>query len=572
MAWRLWRDWLSRYTPRVLLAFVLMAAFAAASTGYAVAVKWATDQIQAENFQAIRLLPLAVIGLTILRGGALYAQMVVTQTTTLLAVRDLQNATFASLLHADFARIQSETKGSLVARLTHDADKLREALVRASNNLVRDALVIILAVSWMFYLDWVITAVLFLAYPLAIVPVAAIGRRLRKHSRASQEQIGQATAMLSESFSGARMVKTYRLENYEAERARGVFQERFELQRRIAEGRARIEPLMEVAGGAALAGLLALAAWRVQSGATDIGDIVSLLTSLAIIAPAARALGTMNAVVQEGFGALERIFNVLDERPHIVDLPAASPLSVKKAEVQFEAVSFSYDGGDQALHQLDLQFQAGKTTALVGPSGAGKSTVLNLIPRLYDPTAGRVLIDGVDIRSASLASVRDACALVSQDAILFDDTIAANIAFGRSDATMAEIEAAAEAAAADFITQLADGFDTQVGEGGSRLSGGQRQRIALARAFLKDAPILLLDEATSALDAESEARVQAALDRLSHGRTTIVIAHRLATVMAADIIYVLDQGRVVERGTDAQLRSQTEGLYAKLRALQFSAQ
>ncbi len=500
------------------------------------------------------------------------AQMRVTQALVLRVISDMQHAMYARLVEADFARVARDAPGALAARFVNDIDRVREALMRAITNLVRDALIVVAAAGTMFYFDWVLAILVLVGYPLAFQPVLAIGRKLRRTSAEAQAQVGELAAFLTESFAGDRLIKTYGLEAYQRERAHHAFSRRFGLNLILARSRSGVEPILEFAGGLALAGIVGVAAWRTTQGETAIPDLLGFLTAVGVLAPRARALGTLNAVVQEGLAAVARVFEILDEEPTVVDAPGAPPLVVSAGKVTLEDVSFSYPDGTRALEHVSLTLEPGATTALVGPSGGGKSTILNLVPRLYDPDAGAVKIDGIDIRSVSLASLRSEIALVSQDATLFDDTVRANVAYGRPGASDAEIWAALETAAArDFVEALPQRLDAPVGVGGSRLSGGQRQRIAIARAMLKDAPILLLDEATSALDAEAEAKVQAALERVSLGRTTLVIAHRLATVVRADKIYVLDSGRVVEEGRDATLKGKRDGLYARLRELQFRA-
>mgnify|MGYP003645541347 CR=1 FL=1 len=441
--------------------------------------------------------------------------------------------------------------------------------MRLSNNLLRDTMTVIWAVAWMLYLDWMLTLLVLVVYPLAAWPVIRIGQRLRKTSAQAQSHMGEVTSQLEESFSGTRMVKTYGLEDYEAERADKSFFERLKFLFRITENKARVDPILELVGGIAFAGLVGFAGWRLLAGETSVGNILGVLTGIGVMSPAVRAIGTLSAVVQEGFAVLDRVFHLLDEDNQVAAALEAPELTVKAGSVEVDGVSFHYADGTAALDDVSLHADAGKTIALVGPSGSGKSTILNLIPRLYDPQAGRVTIDGTDIRSVSLSSLRRHIALVSQDVTLFDDSVAANIGFGRLDADREAIIAAARAADAhDFIINLPDGYDSPVGPRGSNLSGGQRQRLSIARAILKDAPILLLDEATSALDTESEQRVQAALERLSAGRTTLVIAHRLSTVRKADWIYVLQDGRVHEQGRHDELIAQ-DGLYAKLCRLQF---
>lgn len=571
LAARFWRDFLKPQGAKLGVAALLMAMVAAANTSYALVVRETGKALEAQSSQAIWIAPLLIVAVTAAKAIALFAQMALTQSIALKTLEGMQARMYGRLLEADFARLSGEAAGRLAARFTSDVERVREALTRAATNLLRDALTVVGGVAVMLYVDWLLAVLVLCVYPLAMQPVINLGHRLRKASRAAQEQMGDLTAFLNESFDGARLVKTYGLEAYQTRRGGAAFAERYRLGMKIARGRAGVEPILEVAGGLAFAGVLAFAAWRMTNTDFSIADLLAFITALGVMAPAVRAIGTLNAVAQEGFAAVERVFAVIDEEPAVIDPPGSPALQVSRAHVAFEGVTFRYAGTERpALTDLSFSAEPGKTTALVGPSGAGKSSVINLIPRLYDPTAGRVVIDGQDIASVSLDSLRRNIALVSQDATLFDDTIAANIAFGRPDASAQDIRAAAQAAAATvFIEATPEGFDTQVGPGGSRLSGGQRQRIALARAFLKDAPILLLDEPTSALDAEAEAQIQAALDRLASGRTTIVIAHRLATIRRADRIYVLDQGRVVEEGDDADLTARG-GLYARLRALQFT--
>jgi len=377
---------------------------------------------------------------------------------------------------------------------------------------------------------------------------------------------------LSQTFQGARLVKAYGMEPYEEGRATGLFERVFALVDRANRTRSRAGPMMEALGGAAIAMVILYGGHEVIAAARTPGAFFSFITALLLAYQPVKSLANLNASLQEGLAAAQRVFEVIDIEPTIRDLPGAWPLRIAGGEVRFNDVRFAYANGKTALAGVSLSVPAGKTVALVGSSGAGKSTILNLIPRFYDVAAGTVTIDGMDVRQATLASLRGAIALVSQEVSLFDDTVRANIAYGRFGASEAEIVAAAEAAAADeFIRALPEGYDTQVGEHGIKLSGGQRQRLTIARAMLKNAPILLLDEATSALDTESERQVQAALKALMHGRTTVVIAHRLSTVIDADIIHVIDAGRVAESGTHGELLRQN-GIYARLYALQFADQ
>lgn len=567
---RLWRERLAPRWRLVVLAVALSALTAAAASSYALMVHWAVGMLERQDARVVWLAPLVIVGVTGVRGLSLYLQTLQTNKLALKIMQDLQESMYARLVRADFARLIREPVGSLVSRFTNDITLLREALVRAANNLLRDTLTVIGTVAMMFYFDWMLALLVLIVYPLAALPVIRIGNMLRKTSSRAQHQMGEVTSFLEESFSGARMVKTYQLESYETERSKMAFLERFRLALSLTASKARVDPILEVVGGLAFGGVLGFAGWRISQGAASIADFTGFIAAIGIMAPAVRALGTLSAVAQEGFAVLNRVFAAIDEPDRVLEKPGAKPLVVTTGDVKLDNVSFAYGEDAPALADISVTAKAGKTIAFVGPSGSGKTTIINLIPRLYDPTKGVVSIDDQDLRNVTAQSVRNAVSLVSQDVTLFDDTVRANIAFGRLDATDDAIIAAAKSADAhDFIMALPDGYATSVGPRGGQLSGGQRQRIAIARAILKDAPVLLLDEATSALDAEAEARVQDALKRLAEGRTTLVIAHRLATVRDADWIYVMDEGQVAEEGRHDDLVAR-DGLYARLSRLQFA--
>ena len=419
----------------------------------------------------------------------------------------------------------------------------------------------------MFWFSWLLSVLVLAVYPLAMRPIIQIGNRQRKASGALQEHMETVTSLLAEILQGVRMVKAYQLEAAEKTRSARAFDGLYERLVNLLAGRARIDPILEVLGGFAVAGVIGVAAWQVSNGQLQVSDVVGFITALLLLVQPVRAIGTLNAITQEGLAATARVFALLDQRAHIIDPPQPARLQNIKGELCFKKVSFAYQDA-AILDDISFTVAPGQTVALVGPSGSGKSTIINLLPRFYDPSGGQITIDGVSISQFSLSDLRDHIALVSQEAVLFDDTVAANIGFGRQRATDKDIRIAAKSAAADeFIDRLPDTYATAVGAGGNKLSGGQRQRIAIARAMLKDAPILLLDEATSALDAQSEQLVQEALDRLSSGRTTLVVAHRLSTIQKADLIIVLDKGRIAETGTHQTLLNK-DGLYAHLCALQ----
>jgi subfamily B ATP-binding cassette protein MsbA len=496
---------------------------------------------------------------------------VLSQGLALKVLRDLQGAMFAKLMVVDFARYAREEPGKLVSRFTNDINVVSEALVRGAQAMIRDTVTLAGAIASMLYFDWILTLVVAGVFVLAAGPLQLINKRAQRQTKAAQLQIGSLTALLTETFGAARFVKTYGLEQHETERAKDAFEERRKLAMKLAYNRASPVPLMEIIGGLALAGVLWIAGVRILADVMTVGDLIGMIGAVGVATPAARALGQFNTVLGEAAAALTRIFGLIDEPVEILDKPGATPIAVTQGRIEFDRVGFSY-GDATALQDVSFTVEPGETVAFVGPSGAGKSTIFNLVARLYDVTAGAVRIDGQDVRDVTVASVRSSLGLVAQEAALFNDTIRANIALGRKGASHAEIEDAARAAAAhDFILALPNGYDTIVGDRGASLSGGERQRIALARAFLRDAPILMLDEATSALDAESEAKVQEALMRLSKGRTVLVIAHRLATVRNADRILVLDAGRIVEMGAHGELMAKN-GLYTRLNQLQFRAE
>ena len=576
LAWRLWRDYLSRYWPRLFLSLLAMGAYAASASAIPIGVEWINAGFGAGEGrfspslnQVLMIGPALIIGLGLINAAAMYAQSRLNAGAALSALRDLQNDMFARLMALDFAQAREEASGQMISRFTNDAIVLRETLTRASN-AVRDALTLVSLCAVMIWYDWIMFLVVLAIYPLIGLPVARIGKLLRKTSANAQQQAGDLASLVSETVIGARMVKTYQLEPLERARAAGAFDERLRLLKTMAYARALNEPLIFVAGSVAVALVVLVAAQRISAGALSAEAFIGFIVALLMLSQPARGLGTLHAVMQEGFGAFERMLGLIDARPTITTRPGASDLAPGPGAIRFEGVGFAYHKDATALEEVSLDIPAGKTVALVGESGAGKSSLINLLPRLYEPTAGRILIDGHDIAEVSLRSLRARIALVSQDAVVFDMSALENIAFGRPGASRAEIVTAAEAAAAnEFISVMADGYDTPLGEGGAGLSGGQRQRIALARAFLKDAPILLLDEPTSALDAESEAKIQEALKRLTAGRTTLVIAHRLSTVKDADLIVVMDKGRIVETGTHDELMER-KGAYAKQASLQLA--
>ena len=569
---RLVRDHVRPYVARLLLAVLCMTLAAGATAALAYLMEPVLDEIFIEKDRTLLIaVPAAVIALTLVKGAATYGQAVLVAFVGQRVIADLQSRAFAHILRFDLAFFQDTASGKLVSRLTNDVNLMRNAVANALTGMVKDSLTLLFLIGVMFEKDWKLALIACVVFPIAIYPIVRIGRRMRKVSTSALNELGLFTARLNETFQGARHVKAYNRERFESARADRLIESVFGLVFKSLRTRAAATPIMETLGGIFIALMILYGGWQVVGGALTPGAFFAFVTAMLLAYRPLKALANLNATLQEGLAASQRVFDILDTAPRIVEAPDARPLRVEGGAVSLDGVCFSYRRGAPALRDVTIEIPAGKTVALVGPSGAGKSTVLNLIPRFFDVDRGAVAIDGTDVRAATLESVRDAVALVSQETVLFDDTIRANIAYGRIGASDAEIAGAARAAgAARFIAALPDGYDTLIGERGVKLSGGQRQRLSISRAMLKDAPILLLDEATSALDTESERQVQEALARLMRGRTTLVVAHRLSTVLDADRIHVLQGGRVAESGTHRSLLA-AGGLYARLHAMQFAA-
>jgi subfamily B ATP-binding cassette protein MsbA len=483
-------------------------------------------------------------------------------------VRDLRRRVYEKILGQSGSFFARHPSGDLISRVTGDVDRIQSLFGTDLADLVQSVATLLGLMVLVVSLSPELTAAALLIAPAIVVPVVLIARRLRQLSKAARERMGDLTGVLSETIRGARVVQAYGAEKWESDRFSDVNERTFRLAKKGARVMAFASPLVETASVLTFLLLLGYASTRIASGKMTLGTFLSFGVGLVMTyQPFKRATRT-NLALQQALASARRVFEVLDAPNDVVDRAGAVPFPGLARDVRFERVTFAYPGAEPVLHEIDLVLPRGSVTALVGPSGGGKSTLASLLPRFMDPAEGRVTVDGTDLRDVTLASLRAQIGLVTQDVVLFDETVRRNVAYGMPDVPDSRIrEALAAANALAFVEALPEGLDARVGEGGARLSGGQRQRLAIARALLKDPPILVLDEATSALDAESERAVQQALERLMAGRTTLVIAHRLSTVRRADQLAVIDGGRIVERGSHGDLLA-SGGLYRRLHDLQ----
>jgi subfamily B ATP-binding cassette protein MsbA len=546
-----------------------MVVYAAGTAGLAYLVKYIIDDILIDQ-QSVKLIGWLIVGMYALKGIGSYVSSYLMADVGQRVVMDLRNALYRHILGQSAGFFTQRTTGQLMSRIGNDVAQVQQVVSETAGDLARESLALVAYAALLVFIDPGLAVVCLTGAPLVVYPLIRLGQRVRRTTRRSQEALEQLSHISAEAFTGHRIVKAFGTEQREADKFAGAAYHLFRTNMKVTATLSSLPPLMELIGGFGMAGALWYGSNQISSGDLTSGEFSSFMAALLLMYGPAKKLSRVNANIQQAIAASERIFDMLDTHTEVTERPHARPLTRFASEIEFRNVAFGYD--DRAVWILrDVSFSvgAGQMVAIVGRSGAGKTTLVNLLPRFYDVSGGGILIDGTDVRDVTLASLRAQIGIVTQETVLFDDTIAGNIAYGTRAATAEQIEAAARAANAhEFVALLPNGYQTMIGERGQRLSGGQRQRLAIARALLKNAPILVLDEATSALDTESELLVQDALQKLMMNRTSFVIAHRLSTIRRADAIIVLERGRVVEIGRHDELLARPSSAYAALYELQ----
>jgi len=553
---------------KLFFAMVCMLFVAASTAASAFLIKPVLDEIFfKKNIRMLKLIPLAVIIIYILRGLGMYGQEYLMESVGQRIIRRLRNDLYNRIQDLSLAFFHKEKTGVLMSRITNDVNIIKAMVSTAVTGALKDAFTIMGLTILIFYRDWKLALFALIILPIAFIPVVKFGRRVRRVSTGVQESMADLSSFLHETFTGNRIVKAFGMEAYEKKRFAEKTQRLFDLEIRAVIARSLSSPIMEFLGGLGIAFIIWYGGYRVINGTSTVGTFFSFMAAVLMLYDPVKKLSKLNNAIQEGLAALDRIFNIIEKESDIREPDNPVTVIPGSHSVTFQNVFFKYDNVT-VLEDINLDVRAGEILALVGMSGGGKTSLVNLIPRFYDVCEGAILIDGVDMKKASISSLRSQIAIVTQDPILFNDTVLNNIAYGNRDASNEDIERVARAAYAyDFIQQFPEKFDTSIGELGGRLSGGEKQRICIARALLKDAPILILDEATSSLDAESELLVQSALENLMRGRTTFVIAHRLSTIGYAHRIIVITNGRIVEEGKQEELMA-LQGEYYKLHQMQ----
>ena len=570
---RLFNSYVKKYLYKLIFALFL-SLLVAGSTG---AIAWLLDPAVKKIFvdqdkTMMLLIPIAIALSFTIKGASLYFARTILIKISNNIVKTMQTQLASCILKSDISTIESKHSGKYIAHFFYDVAQVSQLVGSGILNLMKDSLTLIVLVSLMFYQNWNLALFALIMMPMAAFIAKSLGKRINKAVAKSTKIEGGLTSYLSEVIKGTRMIKIYQQENFEFDRSVEKIDERADIQIKIGNILIRATPIMEILTGIMIAGFIYYSGFMIANGQMQINNFFSFLTAMMLAYQPIRSLATINMLFNQGAVGADRVFNIIDAEPSIKEISSAPNLNIKKGNIKFEEVSFSYPNTEeQAVKDINISVEGGTTVALVGHSGAGKSTIINLLPRFYDPKKGTVYVDEQNISSVTLSSLRKSISMVSQDIILFDDTVRANIAYANMSASEEQIRKACDfAAATEFIEKLPQTFETIIGENGIRLSGGQKQRVSIARAVLKNSPIILLDEATSSLDAESEEKVQNAVMNLTKNKTTLVIAHRLSTIIRADKIIVMNQGKISDIGTHNELLKNSM-IYKNLYSKQLSA-
>tara|TARA_B100000029_G_scaffold390066_1_gene386763 strand:- start:3842 stop:5587 length:1746 start_codon:yes stop_codon:yes gene_type:complete len=570
---RLYHSYVKRHFPKLIISLILSFAVAGSTAAIAWLLDPAVEKMFIEQDKSMMLLiPIGIVLAFSIKGSTLYFARIILIKIGNEVVKELQVQLASSILKSDTHTIESKHSGKYLSLFLYDVNQVNSLVSAGVLNLMKDTLTLIVLVGLMFYQNWKLAFFALIIMPFAAFVAKSLGKRMGKATTESAQVSGSLTAFLSEMIKGSRMIKIYQQENFEKDRSNKIITSMMNKRNKLGFIIIRATPIMEVLTGFMIAGFIYYSGFMISSGEMGINNFFSFLTAMMLAYQPIRSLATINMLFNQGAAGAERVFNVLDAQPNIKEVEGAPSLKINSGKIEFKNIDFKYPNTNEAaIKNINISINGGTTAALVGHSGAGKSTIINLIPRFYDPHKGEINIDGQNISSISLSSLRKNISMVSQDIILFDDSIRANVAYANLNASEKQINDACNfAAASDFIEKLPQGYETIIGENGVRLSGGQKQRISIARAVLKDSPIILLDEATSSLDAESEEKVQNAIINLTKNKTTLVIAHRLSTIVRADKIFVLNQGKIVDVGNHENLLK-TSMIYKNLYSKQLRA-
>ena len=565
IASRIFKTQIQKYLKEILIIFLFVVITAAMTAVTAWLLDPAIKKIFIEkNETMLVVIPIAIIATFLIKSLAIFIVRMTTIKVAFNVLRNIQVLMTGKILISDLSHLIEKHSGKFISNFANDTRVLLGTIMAFSLSLVKESFTLIALLGVMFYQDWQLSLVAIIMIPVAAVASKKIGKKMHKAATENLDAFGTFTKFLSEILRGTSVIQIYQREKEELQKFSNVIDMRLKKEKKVEQTRHRAGPIMETINAFAIALVILFAGYRSIQGAMEIGQFVSFLTALMMAYQPVKALAGINLGIQEGLTAAKRIYEIIDQKNEVYQDDELEKLKISNGEIQLKNISFNYPDGTKALENLSLEIKGKTSAALVGLSGGGKSTILNLIPRFYNLKEGEINIDNQNINYVQLKSLREKISLVSQDIVLFDDTIKANISFGNISATEEEIiEAAKKAAAHEFIESLKDGYDTVIGEAGIKLSGGQKQRLSIARAILKNSPIILLDEATSALDTESESQVQKAIENLISDKTTIIIAHRLSTIKNVNKIFVIDNGRVAEQGSHEELISNSI-IYKKL--------